>query len=198
MRLSVNELALRVADRILFQDLTVHWEGAQFVTIIGPSGSGKSTFLSAIIGWHRPHLGSIEIEQQGSTWLVPQNAPLLESRTVLENLEVAMLARNSQDEELGDLNQVLQTFRLAHVMNSRAKVLSGGERQRVALARAALRKPGILLADEVTAGLDPQGVQFVSEALRELAKESLVIVATHDERVWRQSDFVLDLAKVCA
>jgi len=196
MRIEANSLSLIAGNRRLFADLNVAWDGPGLIAVIGPSGSGKSTFLSSLMGWTRPDEGSIVVQPASSVWLVPQNAPLLDSRTVHENLEVALLA---DDDTLlpsrRSIDETLAACRLDHQTNVLAKHLSGGERQRVALARVALRQPHILLADEVTAGLDPASVKMVTEALCELASHTLVVVATHDERVWSASDIVLDLAE---
>lgn len=204
MRVVAESLSIAVAGRMLYEDVHFDWRGPGVVAVIGPSGSGKSTLLSAVIGWTTPSAGTLCIEpSDASVWLVPQNAPLLDSRTVSENLEVALLAthgvsRGPREAEADrSIDHVLDVFNLTGLAMTKGKHLSGGERQRVALARAALRLPTVLLADEVTAGLDPESVHMVSDALRELAHAGcLVIVATHDERVWSGADEVFDLAEV--
>lgn len=196
MRVKATELTVTVGGRTLFSDLNFSWSGPGLVAVIGPSGAGKSTLLSSVMGWTRHAHGALEVEPLDSVWLVPQNAPLLDSRTVHENLEVALLAGVVPDLDNQLIDGVLRTYRLEHRAQTRGKHLSGGERQRVALARAALRRPKILLADEVTAGLDRESVGMVSDALRSLASHALVVVATHDERVWSGADKVLDLAAI--
>lgn len=204
MRVVADALTLSVAGRTLVEGLSFVWPGPGLIAVIGPSGAGKSTLLSAIMGWTRPVSGSLYVEPaDASVWLVPQNAPLLDARTARENLDVALLARPRAEggtdhaSAVEDVGQAFDVFGLRAVAGTRARHLSGGERQRVALARAALRSPGVLLADEVTAGLDPHSVQTVGAALRELARAgTLVVVATHDERVWSSADDVLDLTAV--
>jgi lipoprotein-releasing system ATP-binding protein len=202
VRLTADRLTVVVGTRVLYEDLSFVWEGPAVVSVVGPSGSGKSTLLSVVMGWTAPAAGSVEVEPAGcSIWLVPQNAPLLDARTVRENLEVALLAAPARDAApapgRAEVDEVLATFALLDRAETVARHLSGGERQRVALARAALRRPAVLLADEVTSGLDPQSVHGVSSALRALAQTgTLVVAATHDERVWSGSDSVLDLAAV--
>lgn len=201
MRVTAESLAVSVAGRQLYSDLSFEWTGPCLTAVIGPSGSGKSTLLSVVMGWTQPSEGSIRVEPAGSdTWLVPQNAPLLDARSVYENLTVATLASHGREATRrgprtgSSVARVLETFGLEHLAATRAKHLSGGERQRVALARAALRRPAVLLADEVTAGLDPASVDTVSEALRQLViAGTLVVVATHDSRVWSAADDVVDL-----
>lgn len=203
MRVTAQGLAVTVADRVLYTDLNFVWTAPSLVAVIGPSGSGKSTLLSAVMGWTQPSAGTLMTEpDRADAWLVPQNAPLLDSRTVHDNLAVATLAApvvgnvgaSADGHEVSD---VLNSFGLNQLSSIRAKHLSGGERQRVALARAALRRPALLLADEVTAGLDPLSVEKITGALRELVNAgALVVVATHDSRVWSAADDVLDLATV--
>lgn len=196
MRVTANELSLAVGGRTLIADLDFLWEGPGLVAVIGPSGAGKSTLLSSVMGWTRPAHGTLDVDPPDSVWLVPQNAPLLDSRTVHENLEIALLAGGEPGLGRPSIDEVLRAYQLDHRAGTRGKHLSGGERQRVALARAALRQPKILLADEVTAGLDPASVDMVSGAVRTLASDSLVVVATHDERVWSRADVILDLAAI--
>jgi lipoprotein-releasing system ATP-binding protein len=198
MRITAQALSVAVGNRTLFANMNFTWEAPGVIAVVGPSGIGKSTLLSVVIGWTRPVAGTLSIEPaRSSVWLVPQTAPLLDSRTTYENLEVALLARNGPDRPLGSISEVLHTFGLSTRANNLAKDLSGGERQRVALARAALRRPEVLLADEVTAGLDATSVEMVTAAMAALASDgTLVIVATHDERVWSQADEVVDLAAI--
>jgi ABC-type multidrug transport system ATPase subunit len=195
MRIEASNLALHVGERELFSGLDFVWEGPGFFAVIGASGVGKSTLLSAIMGWTRPSKGNLEVRPSKSVWFVPQNAPILDSRTVLENLEVALLAEDPESARQGTIADTLVAYRLDAVSQVLGKHLSGGERQRVALARAALRTPQVLLADEVTAGLDPTSVILVTGALLELATRALVVVATHDQRVWSEARVVLDLTE---
>jgi putative ABC transport system ATP-binding protein len=206
VRIVAQDLSIAVPGRILFQALSFDWLGPSLVAVIGPSGAGKSTLLSAIIGWTKPIGGSLRVQPANSQiWLAPQNAPLLDTRTVSENIELALLPtlKHTSEAELDglgiakDLPAHLETFGLQSIANTRAKHLSGGERQRVALARAAIRHPDVLLADEITAGLDPGSVALVTDALDKLARTgTLVITATHDQRVWSAADTVLDLAEL--
>lgn len=193
MRVEAAGLSIKAGDRTLFSALDFEWTGPRLIAVVGPSGSGKSTLLSALMGWTRPTEGQLAVLPTRSAWLVPQNAPLLDSRTVRENLEVALMARAERPSSDRSVDQTLTAYRLEDRANIRGKYLSGGERQRVALARADLRRPEILLADEVTAGLDPLSVEMVTDSLRELSSHALVVVATHDERVWSAADEVLDL-----
>ncbi|HEY0188889.1 MAG TPA: ATP-binding cassette domain-containing protein [Cellulomonas sp.] len=204
MRLTADALGVTIGSRVLYKDLGFDWCAPTLVAVVGPSGSGKSTLLSVLMGWTAPTTGRVRTDPDGAeVWLVPQNAPLLDSRSVRENLEVALLAersRGGRDRATAvprPVDEVLAAFALADQAATTARHLSGGERQRVALARAALRRPDVLLADEVTARLDPQSVRTVTQALRLLADDgTLVVAATHDERVWSSADHVLDLGRV--
>lgn len=197
MHVTARDLTLAVGRRTLFSNLCFSWTGPALIAVIGPSGSGKSTLLAAVLGWVRPTHGTIEV-RSAETWLVPQNAPMLDSRTARENLEVALLAARPSASDDTDIDAALATYHLDHCAHTRAMHLSGGERQRIALARASLRKPELLLADEVTAGLDPASVTHVTTALQEIARRSLVVIATHDRRVWEVADATVDLASVQA
>lgn len=196
MRITGQDITLTAGGRVLFTKVNFAWNGPALVAIIGPSGIGKSTLLAALMGWHPVAAGHISImPSSADVWFAPQNAPLLDSRTTKENIEVAMLAPvATQSAKKTTCDDVLNIYDLTHVSHTRAKHLSGGERQRVALARAAVRRPSVLLADEVTAGLDSHSVDSVVRALRALVTNgTFVVTATHDHRVWELADAVLDL-----
>ena len=193
MRIAVKELQLRVAGRTLLSELSFDWTGPGLRAVIGPSGVGKSTLLSCLKGWIRPARGTVEVEPPSDMWFVPQNSPLLDSRSVSDNLTVALLPLTQRVTLGRNLDQLLENYGLTAQKHSLARHLSGGERQRVALARAAICGSGIVLADEVTSGLDPQSVASIVTGLRELSRESLVVVATHDQRVWDAAEEILDL-----
>lgn len=195
MRIVVSDLELRVAGRTLLSGLNVDWSGPGLRAVIGPSGVGKSTLLASLIGWNRPTAGTITAEPTSNMWFVPQNSPLMDSRTVAENIRIALLPLPNRGELAANTGRILENLGLTEHADSLARHLSGGERQRVALARAAICGSGIVLADEVTSGLDPHSVSRIVAALRELSRSSLVVVATHDARVWDAAAEVLDLGK---
>ena len=141
MLIDATDLRVAVGGRELFTSLNFEWSEPGIVAVIGPSGAGKSTLLSTVMGWTRPSSGTINVHPSGGTWFVPQNAPLLDSRSTRDNLEVALLAGARNGQSSNAVDQIIAKYQLIERTHTLAKHLSGGERQRVALARAALREP---------------------------------------------------------
>lgn len=168
------------------------------VAITGTSGTGKTTFLHLLALLDSPSRGTIQIRgknvdgSQGALWrrqymaLVFQGFYLIDEWTALNNALLPALI-------CGDLNQnakergkeLLVRMGLEKRMRTRASALSGGEKQRLSLARALLRRPKVILADEVTGNLDKETSLSVQNALFEqveLEKSALILV-THDENL---------------
>jgi molybdate transport system ATP-binding protein len=169
-------------------DLALTLEVAGTIALVGPSGAGKSSILRAIAGLARPAEGRIALgddvwfDSAAGTWrspesrhvgLVFQEYALFPHMTVRQN--VAYGARR-------DVDEILERFRIAPLVNARPGALSGGERQRVALARALARDPKVLLLDEPLAALDPHTRDTIRVELRATLRELGLptVVVTHD------------------
>lgn len=168
----------------------------EFVSILGPSGCGKTTLLNIIGGLDRYTSGDLvvngistkkfkdvdwDIYRNNSIGFVFQNYNLIPHQSVLSNVELAMtLAGISKSERKKRATEALARVGLGDQIHKKPNQLSGGQMQRVAIARALVNNPDILLADEPTGALDSETSIQIMEILKEIAKERLIIMVTHN------------------
>ena len=179
----------------LLSDISAWYPASHFGAIIGPSGCGKSTLLKVIAGII-PHTSgtiywqgkNLETEDLPSNQLgyVPQFSCTQPRLTVRENLMYGarLRQRGSASEIASRVDQVTEETGLTELLDRRAGVLSGGQLRRLALAMELTTQPSLLLADEVTSGLDPKSEEEITELLASLAQEQgrLVLIVTHSLR----------------
>ena len=174
----------------------------EFVSILGPSGCGKTTTLNIIGGLDRYTSGDLIIngrstrEYRDSDWdayrnhsvgFVFQSYNLIPHQSVLANVELALtLAGESKAERRRRAREALEKVGLGDQLSKKPSQMSGGQMQRVAIARALINDPDILLADEPTGALDSETSVQVMELLREVAKDRLVIMVTHNPELAEQ------------
>ncbi|MBQ6646585.1 MAG: ABC transporter ATP-binding protein/permease [Clostridia bacterium] len=173
----------------------------EFVAVLGPSGSGKTTLLNIIGGLDRYDSGSMVINgistdkytdrdwdsyRNHSIGFVFQSYNLIAHQSILSNVELSLtIAGVSRSERKARAKKALSDVGLADHMHKRPNQLSGGQMQRVAIARALVNNPDILLADEPTGALDSETGLQVMELLKEVAKDHLVVMVTHNEELAR-------------
>ena len=176
--------------------VSLEFRDNEFVSILGPSGCGKTTTLNIIGGLDRYTSGDLIIngrstrEYTDSDWdtyrnhsvgFVFQSYNLIPHQTILANVELALtLSGVSKAEWHRRAKEALEQVGLTDHMHKRPNQLSGGQMQRVAIARALINNPDILLADEPTGALDSETSVQVMDLLREVAKDRLVIMVTHN------------------
>ncbi len=164
-----------------------------FVFIVGKSGSGKTTLLSLLGGLDTPTSGEI-IEggralsamshadqvyyRNARVGFIFQDFHLLEELTISENVSLALALRGEEDGER--VQRALANTDLKELADRYPKELSGGQKQRVAIARALVKQPAILLADEPTGNLDSKTTVQILSLLKELSKEKLVVIVSHN------------------
>ena len=176
--------------------VSVSFRENEFVSILGQSGSGKTTMLNIIGGLDRYTDGDLVIngvstkEYKDADWdyyrnnsigFVFQSYNLIPHLTVLANVEMALtLAGVSSKERKRRAISVLRKVGLGNQLSKKPNQMSGGQMQRVAIARALINDPDILLADEPTGALDSETSILIMELLKEIAKDKLVIMVTHN------------------
>ena len=176
--------------------ISIRFRKCEFVSILGQSGSGKTTTLNIIGGLDHYTSGDLIInhvstkEYKDSDWdyyrnhsigFVFQSYNLIPHQSVLTNVEMALtLAGVSKKERKKRAMAVLKQVGLEDHMDKKPNQMSGGQMQRVAIARALVNNPEILLADEPTGALDSKTSIQIMELLKEIAKDRLVIMVTHN------------------
>ncbi len=176
--------------------INLKFRKTEFVSILGPSGCGKTTMLNIIGGLDNYTSGDLIINGKStknfkdkdwdtyrnhSIGFVFQNYNLIPHQTVLANVELALtLAGINKTERRKRAIKALEDVGLGDQMHKKPNQMSGGQMQRVAIARALVGNPDILLADEPTGALDTKTSVQIMELLKEIAKEKLVIMVTHN------------------
>ena len=172
---------------------------SEFVSILGPSGCGKTTLLNIIGGLDKSTDGELIVNNQSTKefksqdWdkyrnenlgFVFQSYNLIPHQTILKNVELSLtLTGMKKEERLKHTKEVLEKVGLGDQINKKPNQLSGGQMQRVAIARALVNNPDIILADEPTGALDSESGHQVMNLLKEVAKDRLVIMVTHNEQL---------------
>ena len=176
--------------------VSINFRKNEFVSILGPSGCGKTTLLNIIGGLDQYTDGDLIINGKStrnftdrdfdsyrnhSIGFVFQSYNLIPHQTVLSNVELALtLSGVSRAERRRRAEEALKKVGLADQMKKKPNQMSGGQMQRVAIARALVNNPDILLADEPTGALDSETSVQIMDILREIAKDKLVIMVTHN------------------
>lgn len=176
--------------------IDIEFRKSEFVSVLGPSGCGKTTLLNIIGGLDRYNNGDLSIDNKStkefsdSDWdtyrnnsvgFVFQNYNLIPHQTVLSNVELALtLSGVSKAERRRRAVKILNDVGLGDQIHKKPNQMSGGQMQRVAIARALINNPEILLADEPTGALDSETSVQIMELLKEIAKDRLIVMVTHN------------------
>lgn len=176
--------------------ISITFRDNEFVSILGPSGCGKTTLLNIIGGLDHYTSGDLFIDQISTKkftdrdWdsyrnhrigFVFQSYNLIPHQTILENVELALtISGIGKEERLQRAKEVLDKVGLKGDYHKKPNQLSGGQCQRVAIARALVNNPDILLADEPTGALDSATSIQIMELIKEISKDRLVIMVTHN------------------
>ena len=162
--IKIHQLTKTFGDRTVFSDLNLNFDAGKVYALIGNSGCGKTTLLNMV--------AKLEPYDQGSIQYKGKDLRKIETK-----------------------EEVLDRVGLSYIqLDQKVYELSGGEAQRVALAKIILKDPPLILADELTAALDPETSQEIMDLLLTLKnKERLIIIATHNPTIWKQADQVVSL-----
>ena len=176
--------------------IDMQFRKSEFVSVLGPSGCGKTTLLNIIGGLDQYTSGDLQINGRStkdfkdrdwdayrnhSIGFVFQSYNLIPHQTVLQNVELALtLSGVKKAERKKRAKEALVRVGLKDQMKKKPAEMSGGQMQRVAIARAIVNNPDIILADEPTGALDTETSKQVMDILKEIAKDRLVIMVTHN------------------
>ena len=177
----------------VLNNVNIKFREKEFVSILGPSGSGKTTLLNIIGGLDKYDEGNLIIDGvltrnfKENDWdnyrskrigFIFQNYNLINHLTVLENVELALLVNGKKNKS--KIIDTLKKVGLEDEMNKLPNELSGGQMQRVAIARSIINENDIILADEPTGALDSKTSVEIMEILKEISRNKLVIMVTHN------------------
>ena len=180
----------------VLKSVNISFRESEFVSILGASGSGKTTLLNIIGGLDKYSSGDMlllgrsttefkdrdwDSYRNGTIGFVFQSYNLISHLSVLENVKLALsISGESNKENYAKAKKVLEDVGLGDHINKKPNQLSGGQMQRVAIARALVTEPKIILADEPTGALDSKTSVQIMELIKEISKEKLVIMVTHN------------------
>jgi len=188
--------------QISYRDIT--FETGRSYMLLGASGCGKSTLLNMIAGVLSPTVGTIQIDGTDMTaasqkekdkfrikkiGYIFQDFKLINEMTVADNIGILRL----EGIDISGMDEILTALDISEKKNAKIKHLSGGQKQRVAIARALVKKPDIILADEPTGNLNFAIGEQVIKELVEVSKGKTLIAVTHDDRLAKYFDVVIDM-----
>ena len=206
--IKIHQLTKTFGNRTVFSDLNLNFDAGKVYALIGNSGCGKTTLLNMVAKLEPSDQGSIQYKGKDLRKIKPtnyfrnelgylfQNFGLIDNKTVSENLDLGLIGHKLDKQKKRETKEeVLDRVGLSYIqLDQKVYELSGGEAQRVALAKIILKDPPLILADELTAALDPETSQEIMDLLLTLKnKERLIIIATHNPTIWKQADQVVSL-----
>ena len=206
--IKIEHLAKSFGERTVFKDINLQFAAGKVYALIGNSGCGKTTLRNILAKLEPYDKGSIsyrgqELKQirshhffKNELGYLFQSFGLLENETVAANLELGLIGQKLiKQEKKQREEEVLEKVGLDYLtLDQKIYELSGGEAQRIALAKVILKDPPLILADELTAALDPETSQEIMNLLLSLKKpDRLMIIATHNPAIWEKTDEVIRL-----
>ncbi|MCR5422918.1 MAG: ABC transporter ATP-binding protein, partial [Bacilli bacterium] len=180
-------------------NINVEFEDHGFVFILGPSGSGKTTLLNVIGGLDKIDEGNIIIDDKDisnyksheldyyrneQVGFIFQNYNLIDHLNIYENISLPLRIKKISNKEIkSTTNDIINKLGLEKEKHKYPNQVSGGQLQRTAIARALVTNPKIVLADEPTGALDSKNSKIIMDALKDISKDRLVIMVTHNEEL---------------
>ena len=190
------------------KDISIKFPEKGLVFILGKSGSGKSTLLNVLGGLDKYDSGDLIINEKSTSkfnnkdfdacrntyiGFIFQDFNLLENYSVEKNISLSLELQNKKVKK-EQIRELLKKVGLEGFEKRKINELSGGQKQRVAIARALIKNPNVILADEPTGNLDSVTGRQIFDLLKELSKEKLIIIVSHDdENATRYADRIIEL-----
>lgn len=201
--IELKHVSKKFANEYVLKNINLSLPQYGVVVIYGPSGCGKSTLLNVVsslyeadegdISFNGKHYGAMREEDKDELrntkiGFIFQDYKLFDFETVNNNIMLAIDIKCSDKKSEKDrrIHDLLSVVGLNHKSDELVSNLSGGEKQRVAIARAMCNSPSVLLADEPTGNLDVKNSEIVMSIMERVAKQSLVIIVSHDEKLTKK------------
>ena len=197
-------------DNVVLDDINLIFPSVGLVSIVGKSGSGKSTLLNILMGIEKPTKGKVIFkgrniarfnDKKFSTFhlsgisIIFQHYNLFENLTAFENVMLpARMKGGSIRKWKKQVKTEFKNLGIEYLINKKVSKLSGGERQRVAILRSIITSPEVILCDEPTGALDEKNSKEIMGILKELSKNRLVIMVSHNKEIVKEfSDYIIKL-----
>lgn len=211
--LTLNNIQVKYGNVLAIEDISIHVNKGELVSIIGSNGAGKSTLLKSIVGAVRCQKGQISFKGKDITKfeshrrvgkgisLVPEGRHVFPDMTVLENLQLGFSLNKDKGSYESQLEKVYALFPLLKERTSQlAGSLSGGQQQMLAIGRGLMLDPEVIMLDEPSLGLAPVIVQEMMEALEKLNESGLTILLIEQNAIMALNlcdrAYVLETGKV--
>lgn len=207
--IEIKNLTKKYEDITIFDNANYVLPNTGLVCLLGESGSGKSTLIRMLAGLDKDYSGEIIINgtklkglnedelcdyRKDYIGFVFQDYQLLKGYTSLENiLYPCALNESDKIKDVEYARKLLSDFGLIEKANEKIQNLSGGQKQRVAIARALIKNPEIILADEPTGALDRRTSNEIMQILKEISKNKLVFIITHDYHICEYADEIISI-----
>lgn len=187
--LKVSHLKKQIQKKLIIEDVSFDIQAGEIVGFLGPNGSGKTTTLRMIVGLSTPTSGDVEIcgyslkkefvKAMSNVGCIIEGPDLYDYMSGYRNLE--LLASMSKDVTKKDIDEAVALVGMENRIHDKVAVYSMGMKQRIGLAQALIHKPRLLILDEPTNGLDPQGIHEFREIVKNLAREKniSVLISSH-------------------
>lgn len=185
--LAVKNLSVAYGETLILRDVSMNVRQGELVCLMGRNGVGKTTLLKSVMGLLRCRSGTVtfngrdltrsapDVRARAGIGYVPQGREIFPYLTVLENLQVSMLASPRSNPGLKD--RVLDYFpALKGMLDRKGGVLSGGQQQQLAIARALVADPALLILDEPTEGIQPSVISLIGDVLTSLKREGRLAI----------------------
>jgi ABC-type lipoprotein export system ATPase subunit/ABC-type antimicrobial peptide transport system permease subunit len=198
----------KAKNTVALKDISIKFPEKGLVFILGKSGSGKSTLLNILGGLDKYDSGDLIINEKSTKnfsnkdydayrnthiGFIFQDFNLLENYSIEKNISLSLELKNEKVDK-SKISETLKIVGLDGFEKRKTNELSGGQKQRVAIARALIKNPNVILADEPTGNLDSVTGKQIFELLKELSKEKLVVIVSHDnENAQKYADRIIEL-----
>ncbi|MES0827789.1 metal ABC transporter ATP-binding protein [Ruegeria sp. SCP11] len=179
--ITVENLSVRYGANIVLRHVDMTIESGEIVTIVGPNGSGKTSLLRAIIGATKPSVGQVSLKPGLKIGYVPQKLHIDPTLPISVERFMRLTNRVSRNQ----CAEALKTAGVPDLLKRQMSQLSGGQFQRVLLARALINRPGVLLLDEATQGLDQPGSAAFYRQIEDVRRETgcAILMISHELHV---------------
>jgi lipopolysaccharide export system ATP-binding protein len=189
--LAARNLTKKFKKRTVVRNVSLELNEGEVVGLLGPNGAGKTTTFYMMVGMIKPTDGSVILDQSDITaramyrrsrmgiCYLPQEASIFRKLSVENNIKAILQFQplNSKDRKIR-LEELLETFGIAHIRKSKGYTLSGGERRRCEIARTLAADPKFVLLDEPFAGIDPIAVEDIMRMVRKLKDDGIGVLIT--------------------